>query len=136
MAELMYVSWGGSGRVTAVRAAVERARDAGARLAFLAVLDETFDDVEATLTEAVSEELAWLVSAQLRLVSRELNAEGLATRVLVRRGPLLDIVPAAVKESDVDRVLLGAPVSLDDEAMARLEERAGVPVEKVGPEQA
>lgn len=136
MTEILYVSWGGSGRGTAVRAAVERARDEDVSLGFLAVLDESFGDMDEALADVVADELGWLVSAQMRMVTAALNAENVRTRVLVRRGPLLEIVPAAVKESTVDLVLLGAPVPLDGAAIERLEDATGVPVEVIGPEQA
>jgi hypothetical protein len=135
MTEYLYVSWAGAGRGTAVRAAVEEARDAEARFTFLAVLDESFDDIDESMTEMVIDELTWLIRAQLNLVCRQLNAEHLVTRILARRGPLHEVLSAAAGESSAEVALLGAPVPLDSDAIAKLQDHIGIPVRTVGPEQ-
>ncbi|MCP4958063.1 MAG: hypothetical protein GY925_02225 [Actinomycetia bacterium] len=134
MTEHIYVTWGGSGRGASMREAVERARHDEAGLAVLAVLDESFDDIDVTLTEVVIDELTWLLRAQVRQAKTETNSETVATRVLVRRGSLAEVAGAAVRESNTTMVLLGAPTSLGSDELALLSDQLGVATEVVGRE--
>ena len=78
---ILYVSWGGSGRAASVRAAMrlalEQPEESGRGLRYLAVLDdEHFADIDDNLLAVVSDELRWVLDAQLELTRNQLGAEG------------------------------------------------------------
>ncbi|NNE74555.1 MAG: hypothetical protein HKN26_12885 [Acidimicrobiales bacterium] len=144
-ADLLYVSWGGTGRGESLRAALEHAITHGANLVFLAILDRrTFDDVEPVLLGAITEELEWLLDAQLRLSLAQLGDPDLVTRIVVRAGDVEDVVVDVVETTGATEVLIGAPVvppavGGDREAgvadlVHDLELRTKVPVQLVGVE--
>ncbi|MCP5033979.1 MAG: hypothetical protein GY939_19430, partial [Actinomycetia bacterium] len=81
---ILYVSWGGTGWAASVREAMRRAMtdnvdgdgENGQRgLRYLAVLDdEHFADLDDNMLALVTEELRWLIDAQLELTRRQLGA--------------------------------------------------------------
>ena len=122
---ILYVSWGGSGWAASVRHAMRLAvaggdspSDAGdgagisGGLGYLAILDDDhFADLDRSLLDLVTEELRWLLDAQLELTRDQVGAHDLDVEVVVRRGNVVDIVRAVVGERSVGRVLVGAPVA-------------------------
>ena len=137
MGELGYVSWGGTGRGKALRAAVSYAMKAEVDFTYLAILDErSFADIDRKLGSAVAEELRWLLDAQLRLVRRELRCDDLETRVVVRFGPVVDVIEEYVDEAQPVGLAIGAPVTVEGYDAAplveSLRERLAIPVEIVG----
>lgn len=130
--ELIYVSWGGTGRGAALRAAYEQAADAGQSLTYLAILDPPhFADLDDSLLGLVVDELEWLLSAHVGTVA-EASYGDVDTRVIVRTGEVDDEVESLVKSSGADAVIIGAPVTIDgapiDDLVASLEQRTGVSV--------
>ncbi|MDY7100918.1 MAG: hypothetical protein S0880_06990, partial [Actinomycetota bacterium] len=110
----MYVSWGGSGRGQALRAAVELAASAERDLTSLAILDaRTTADLDPELVDAIEDELVWLLRAQTRMIRRELGFASTATEVVVRRGRIVDVLKTAINDLGADRVLIGAPALID-----------------------
>jgi hypothetical protein len=140
LSEIVYVSWGGSGRGAAFREAYDRAVEQKRGIVYLALLDvPTFGDLDEALLDVVIDELTWLLEAQLRLVDREEPSTGVATRTLVRSGDVADEVSSLVEALGTDLVLIGAPVPLVDhdsiaELLSELSERTGVVVEVIGAE--
>ena len=68
--ELIYVSWGGTGRGAALRVAYDQAADADQTLTYLAILDPPhFADLDTVLITLVVDELEWLLNAHLRTVA-------------------------------------------------------------------
>ena len=138
--DMVYVSWGGSGRGVAFREAYDRAVIEGRGIVYLAILDPpTFSDLDDSLLEVVIEELTWLLEAQIHLVDREELSAGVATRTLVRGGDVAEEVSSLVDALDADLVLIGAPVPLADHAsvdelVSELSERTGAVVEVIGAE--
>ena len=127
---ILYVSWGGSGWAASVRhamrlaaggdspsgtgTAVDTGDGAGMSggLGYLAILDDDhFADLDRSLLDLVTEELRWLLDAQLELTRGQVGAGDLDVEVVVRRGNVVDIVRAVVGERPVSRVLVGAPVA-------------------------
>ncbi|MCB0995725.1 MAG: universal stress protein [Acidimicrobiales bacterium] len=137
--DLLYVSWGGTGRGAAFRRAYDRAAEEDRRIVYLAILDEdTFGDCEAPELHLVVEELTWLLEAQVRLVDREDRTTEVTTRIEVAIGAVVDTVGDAVERLGADLVLVGAPVPLvhheSVEALGRvLAERTGASVELIEP---
>lgn len=138
IAELIYVSWGGSGRGAALRAAYERAADSDLGLVYLAILDPPhFKDLDGPLLAVVVEELEWLLEAHLRMVKASAY-RSIPTRVLVRTGEVDDEVEYLASAIDAETVLVGAPVAVSryssiEEMMASLRNRTGATVELVDP---
>ena len=109
--EVVYVSWGGTGRAASVRRAMEHAKGADQGLLYLAILDDsTFGDLDDATLELAKDELAWLLDAQLDLTKSQTNAEELPVRVLVRSGDVADEIVAVVDSLGQSEVLIGAPV--------------------------
>lgn len=138
MADLIYVSWGGTGRGDALRAAYDEAATAGLDLVYLAILDPpTFADLDASLLTLVADELEWLLKTHLRTVA-EATSANVAWRVVVRTGEVDDEVEALVRTVEAAVVVIGAPVAAGqrdiDELIAALRSRTGVDVHLVDPE--
>lgn len=138
MAELIYVSWGGTGRGAALRAAYEEAATANLDLAYLAILDPpTFADLDGALLTLVADELEWLLKAHLRTVA-EASSSNVDCRVVVRIGEVDDEVEAMARGVDAAVVVIGAPVASGqrdiDELVDALRTRTGIDVHIVDPE--
>ena len=136
--ELVYLSWGGSGRGVAFRDAYERAVAEQRGIVYLAILDSsTFGDLDRALLDFVVEELTWLLEAQLRLVDREQPQTRVSTRTVVRIGDIGEEVADLVEGLGTDLVLIGAPIPLSadgtvDALVRDLSERTGAIVEVIG----
>lgn len=136
---IVYVSWGGSGRGAAFREAYDRAVAQGRGIVYLAILDApTFSDLDDSLLATVTEELTWLLEAQVRLVDSEDRATQVSTRTVVRGGEVIAEVNEIVRSIGTDLVLIGAPVPLGEFAsvedlVAVLAERTGASVEVIDP---
>lgn len=137
--EMIYVSWGGTGRGAALRAAYEQAAAAGQTLTYLAILDPPhFSDLDRGFIELVVDELEWLLNAHMRTVAEASPQQVQSSRVVVRTGEVDDEVEALAKATGADTIVLGAPIDIGgrsvDELMAALTERTGVAVSIVDPE--
>jgi hypothetical protein len=132
MSDLLYVGWGTSGG-RALREAVERARGSNHGLVYLAVLDGRFDDIDDGLLDAIEHELVWLADAQLRLVRQELAAVSVDTRVMVRRGNVLDAVARVSGDGNVAGILVAAPLPGEGRMVRRLADVTDLPVTVLEP---
>jgi len=137
--ELIYVSWGGSGRGAALRAAYDQAAENDQSLTYLAILDPPhFSDLDSNLIELIVEELEWLLNAHMRTVAEASNQRVESTRVIVRTGEVDDEVEELVQATGASAVVLGAPIDFGgktvDELVQVLEQRTGVNVAIVDPE--
>ena len=139
--ELVYVSWGGTGRGSTLRAAVARAADENKGLVYLAVLDDgSFADLDDKFLSVVKHELEWLLEAQLEVAKTQLSADEVPVRILIHRGDVAEQVAAAVKTlGDDTEVIVGAPVPLAghdsvEALLAEIEGRVTVPVSLMNPE--
>ena len=136
--ELIYVSWGGSGRGATFTQAYDTAVEQGRGIVYLAILDgPTFGDLDDTLLDVVTQELTWLLEAQLRLVDREELATEVSTRTLVRGGDVTDEVTSLVEALGADLVLVGAPIPTSgdrsvEQLLDELRETTGVYVRVIG----
>lgn len=109
--QILYVSWGGTGRSSSLRAAFHEAAIGGGPLVYLAVLDEsTFGDVDGEMALVVADELEWLLDAQIHLTRSQLSMDDLPVRVAVRRGDVIDEISEVVETLGDAKILLGAPV--------------------------
>jgi nucleotide-binding universal stress UspA family protein len=143
MSEVVYVSWGGTGRSEALRAAFERVGDARSDLRYLAILDDDqFGDLTPALSETVKNELEWLLAAQLRMIDLQ-TEQDVGFTIDVRQGDVEDVTLAVAKETAAELILLGAPLPTNHGAARRtgieelvdaLRSQTGADVEIVGPE--
>lgn len=137
--DLLYVSWGGSGRAVSLRLAMQQAADHDQNLIYLAILDGgTFADLDETMLDLVTDELKWLLDAQLELARRQTGLGELEMRVVVRRGEVENELAETVQSSGVDQVLVGAPLGVPggqatDTLLSSLERAAGVEVTLLEP---
>ena len=129
--QILYVSWGGTGRAASLRSAFRDAAEVEGSLIYLAVLDNsTFADLDEDMAVVVADELEWLLEAQINLTRTQLGLDDLPVRVVVRRGDVVDEVTAVTDTLGTARILLGAPVpvsghdSLED-FIAAVAERTG-----------
>ncbi len=109
--DLVYVSWGGTGRAASVRKAMQRALTTDRPLRYLAVLDdEHFADLDRLMIGLVTDELEWLLDAQIELTRSQLKADDLDVQVEVAAGRVLEVLRSRIDESGRTEVLIGAPV--------------------------
>ncbi len=137
--ELIYVSWGGTGRGAALRAAYEQAADAGQSLTYLAILDPPhFKDLDKNLIALVVDELEWLLNAHMRTVAEASYKRVETTRVLVRTGEVDDEVVELAMLTGAASIVLGAPIDVGGTSVsnlvASLRIRTGAAVSIVDPE--
>lgn len=137
--ELIYVSWGGTGRGAALRAAYEQAAEANQSLTYLAILDPPhFSDLDKGLIELVVDELQWLLNAHMRTVAQASYRQVESTRVIVRTGEVDDEVVELAAVTGAEAIVLGAPVDIGGtsvhDLVEALRERTGVDVSIVDPE--
>ena len=135
--EMIYVSWGGTGRGAALRAAYEQAAEAEQRLTYLAILDPpTFADLDSNLLTLVVDELEWLLQAHVGTVA-EASYSNVETQVVVRTGEVDDEVEELARSLGASNIVVGAPVLLQggsvDELVIALRERTGCEVEIIDP---
>lgn len=139
--EMIYVSWGGTGRGAALRAAYEQAADANQTLTYLAILDPPhFADLEQGFMTLVIDELEWLLNAHMLTVAEASYKQVESTRVIVRTGEVDDEVEALAKTTGANTIVLGAPIDVGGtsvtDLVAALRDRTGVEVTIVDPDAA
>jgi ABC-type antimicrobial peptide transport system ATPase subunit len=138
--DLLYVSWGGTGRAASVRKAMRRAMAEDRSLRYLAVLDdEHFADLDRSMLDIVADELNWMLDAQLELTKSQVGADQLEVSVDVVTGEVVELVVASVAESGDTDILIGAPVPVAghdsiDSMIGQIIERTGCRVEVVQPD--
>lgn len=134
---------GGQGSRAAQFQAVQIARERGARLTFLYIVDiHALGDVDEKLTVAVHDELHWLGRAMLHVAKQRSEQFGLDVNLAIREGAVREALTEFARENNASLLLLGAPRGTsnrfgDDaiETFARsIEKETGVPVQVVYPE--
>ncbi|MEZ5342231.1 MAG: universal stress protein [Acidimicrobiales bacterium] len=134
----LYVSWGGSGRTSCLRQAIERAEANDASLRYLAILDDaTFSGIDASLRAVVADELTWLLETQIDLARRQTGIDR-RVRLQVESGEVGSVSAAVAKATDATLILVGAPVPVSHsqtvvELMAALAATTGSVVELIEP---
>ena len=137
--ELIYVSWGGTGRGAALRAAYDQAADADQSLTYLAILDPPhFADLDPGFIKLVIDELEWLLNAHMLTVAEAGYKQVETTRVIVRTGNVDDEVVQLAKASGAQSIVLGAPIAIGDtsvdELVAALRRQTGIAVTVADPD--
>lgn len=129
---LLYVSWGGSGRNDTVEAAALQTAQAGGSFVYLGIVDNAkFGDVASATLEMLIEELDFILRAQTKAVMRHINSPETASRVIVRRGDVGTELRTVAAEIGVSTALVGGPLPIRDqrtaaEVIASLESETGL----------
>jgi hypothetical protein len=111
MSEIVYVSWGGTGRSSALRTAVEEAQNTNKTLVYLALLDnDSFSDLDKSMLDLVADELEWVLEAQIEMTTAQVGAPLVPVRLVVRFGDVVVEVTDVAKQFDGPQILVGAPV--------------------------
>ncbi len=111
MSTIVYVSWGGTGRSSALRTAVLTAQDADKPLVYLALLDnDSFSDLDQSMLDLVADELEWVLEAQIEMTTAQVGAPLVPVRLIVRFGDVVVEVADVVAQLEKPRILVGAPV--------------------------
>ncbi len=111
--DILYVSWGGSGRNDTLEAAARRAKDAGVGFIYLGVVDnQKFGDVAKATMETLINELEFILRSQTFAVMRQINGTGVETRVVVRRGEIAEAIKSVAESVGVSSVLVGGPLPI------------------------
>lgn len=137
--EIVYVSWGGTGRAATLRKALRRAHETDRGLVYLAILDDsTFGDIDHSMLDLAKDELAWLLDAQLELSKSQTGIDDVAIRVLVRAGDVAEQIVEVVDAVGDTEVLIGAPLPASGEnavadLLAVLAGRTTAPIELIEP---
>lgn len=137
--EIVYVSWGGTGRAATLRKALRRAHETDRGLVYLAILDDsTFGDIDHSMLDLAKDELAWLLDAQLELSKSQTGIDDVAIRVLVRAGDVAEEIVEVADAVGETEVLIGAPLPESEEnavadLLAVLAGRTNAPIELIEP---
>ena len=108
--EMVYISWGGTGRSSALREAVRTAQEAKQNLVYLAVLDDdSFADLDPSMLDLVADELEWMLEAQIEMAVNQVGAPLVDVRLIVRYGGVVEEASDVVKPLDQPHILVGAP---------------------------
>lgn len=117
--DIVYVSWGGSGRNDTLEAAARRAKDAGVGFIYLGVVDnQKFGDVAKPTMETLINELEFILRSQTFAVMRQINGTGVETSVVVRRGEVAEAIRSVAEDAGVSSVLVGGPLPVRDQQTA------------------
>jgi nucleotide-binding universal stress UspA family protein len=101
---------GGEGSRAAQQAAVNHAREIGARLEFVFVVDEMqIAGIDNVLRPALRKELLWIGRALVELAARRGRLAGVPAEIVVLEGVLREQLIAYLREHHVDTMYVGAP---------------------------
>lgn len=111
MSDMVYVSWGGTGRSSALRQAIRTAQLAESSLVYLAVLDDdSFSDLDKSMLDLVADELEWVLEAQIEMATTQVGKPEVPVRLVVRYGGVVAEVTDVAKSLATPHILVGAPV--------------------------
>ncbi len=114
--DIVYVSWGGSGRNDTLEEAARRAKDAGVGFIYLGVVDnQKFGDVAKPTMETLLNELEFILRSQTFAVMRQINGTGVETKVVVRQGEVAESIKSVAEAAGVSSVLVGGPLPTRDQ---------------------
>lgn len=111
MSTMVYVSWGGTGRSSALRQAIRTAQSQESSMIYLAVLDDdSFSDLDKSMLDLVADELEWVLEAQIEMAVAQVGAPITEVRLVVRYGGVVNEVTEVASSLSKPHILVGAPV--------------------------
>jgi nucleotide-binding universal stress UspA family protein len=118
MSRILCATRGGEASYRTQDAAIAMAKQEGAGLIFLFVADVSFlDQTAAPLVVDIQSRLSKMGCFQLAIAQDRAAAQGVAAEITVRKGKLRAELVAAVKELDIDVIILGHPEERHQEAI-------------------
>ena len=124
MRRILCATRGGEASYRTQDAAIALAKDYGAELVFLYVVDISFLDLTARAIrlDTVSTELEHLGEFLLLMAKERAEKQGVPASSILRHGELRDEIKAAAREETIDGVVLGKPVGSESSfSMEKLE---------------
>ena len=135
---------GGEGSRAVQSAASARARDEGAHLRFVYVVDDTrYADVDPILRPAVRQELLWLGQTLLELARRRGRLAGASADIDILEGAMRQQLIAYLREHQPQAFYLGAPRGMSanvfdndeiEQFALEIEQETGIDVMLIRPE--
>jgi nucleotide-binding universal stress UspA family protein len=90
--------------------AIDLAKEQGAELIFLYVVDPSFvGPVDASLVEPLKEEMVWLGRALLRIAQGRAHKQGVAAQEVVLQGPVRRSIKDYLHQVGAGTLVIGAP---------------------------
>ena len=118
MSKILCATRGGEASYRTQDAAIAMAKQGGAELIFFFVADVSFlDHTAAPLVVDIESRLIKMGRFQLAMAQDRAAAQGVTAEIIARQGKLRSELVAAVKELDVDIVILGRPQERHREAI-------------------
>jgi nucleotide-binding universal stress UspA family protein len=100
---------GRASRATQERA-IALAKGRGAELIFLCIVDPSFaGPMDEPLTCALNDELKRLGRSLLCIAQARAKQQGIEAKTVVRSGPVMENIEAALREFGADTLVIGAP---------------------------
>lgn len=135
---------GGAGSRAVQEKAISYAQESGSKLVFLYVVDTTnVNGIEESLQVALQSELHWLGNTLLHIAQKRAENRKIPSRIVIRKGKVVDEIVSFLEEESADLLFLGAPrgtspSTFGDDPVERFAEmikrESGVPFEIVRPE--
>jgi nucleotide-binding universal stress UspA family protein len=118
MSKILCATRGGEASYRTQDAAIAMAKQEGAELIFFFVADVSFlDQTAAPLVVDIESRLIKMGRFQLAMAQDRAAAQGVTAEIIARQGKLRSELVAAVKELDIDIVILGRPQERHREAI-------------------
>jgi len=144
MTTIICATRGGAGSRAVRERAIETAKERGAGLIFLFVIDANgLAGVDEKLRLAVHDELAWFGLTLLRIAQQRADAANIQSEIVIREGQVRDEICRFISERSAELLLVGAPRAATttvfgydkvEQFAADVERSTGVPVEIVRPQ--
>lgn len=115
MSPIVCATRGGEASRRTQERAIALAKETGAELIFLYVVDTTFAEAaNKEMHKALINELRLLGRSLLRLAEMRAREHDLQAQLAMREGPVLETIEDFVRESDASTLVIGSP-HLDEE---------------------
>jgi nucleotide-binding universal stress UspA family protein len=136
MKKILCATRGGEASIRTQDAVIALAKEEGATIVFLYVVDVEFLRLTArgVRPDVVTTEMEHMGEFLLAMAVERASAQGVEAEMIVRHGPLVEALEAAGKEMAADAIAFGRPAGVDssfslgdlEQMAARIEEDTGI----------
>ncbi|MGD8968199.1 MAG: universal stress protein [Anaerolineae bacterium] len=110
MGAIVCATRGGKASRATQERAIDLAKERGAELVFLCIVDPGFaGPMDEPLTCALNDELKRLGRSLLCIAQARAQQKGVDAKTVVRTGPVRESIETALREFDADTLVIGAP---------------------------
>jgi nucleotide-binding universal stress UspA family protein len=110
MGAIVCATRGGRASRATQEQAISLAKERGAELVFLCIVDPSFaGPMDEALTCALNDELKRLGRSMLCIAQERAQQQGIDAQTMVRSGPVTEGIEAALREFDADTLVIGGP---------------------------